>query len=90
VGQAARQGDVVEDDPASWAAAQVSGISKAIKRDAVSGAVGSPVICGAVDDLLGEDGWDPPRDWGRFWSASRPVPALGAPPRRAFGLRGLA
>ena len=53
-----------EDDPATWAAADVTGLSKAIKRDAVFAALGSPVVRGAVDSLLGDDGWDPPREWG--------------------------
>ena len=72
----ARIGGVTEDDPATWAAAQVTGISKAIKRDAVFTAVGSPAARGAVDDLLGRDQWDPPREWGTimvtFPDRSRP------------------
>jgi hypothetical protein len=53
-----------EDDPATWASADVTGLSKAVKRDRVFAALGSPVVCGAVDDLLGQDAWDPPREWG--------------------------
>ncbi len=55
---------VAEDDPATWASADVTGLSKAIKRDRVFAALGSPVVRGAVDDLLGQDAWDPPREWG--------------------------
>jgi hypothetical protein len=53
-----------ENDPATWAPADVTGLSKAIKRDRVFTALGSPVVHGAVDDLLGQDAWDPPREWG--------------------------
>jgi hypothetical protein len=54
-----------EDDPATWATADVTGLSKAIKRDAAFAALGSPVVVrGAVDDLLGRGAWDPPREWG--------------------------
>src|SRR5260370_26596866 len=54
---------VAEDDPATWASADVTGLSKAIKRDRVFAALGSPVVRGAVDDLLGRDAWDLPREW---------------------------
>lgn len=50
-----------EDDPVTWASADVTGLSKAVKRDRVFAALGSPAVRGAVDDLLGRDGWDPPR-----------------------------
>jgi len=53
-----------EDDPASWAAADVTGLSKAVNRDRVFAALGSRVVRAAVDDLLGQDAWDPPREWG--------------------------
>ncbi len=53
-----------EHDPATWASADVTGLSKAIKRDRVFAALGSPVVRGAVDDLLGPGAWDPPREWG--------------------------
>jgi hypothetical protein len=53
-----------EDDPATWATADVTGLSKAIKRDAAFAALGSPAVRGAVDDLLGRGAWDPPREWG--------------------------
>ncbi|HEX9357460.1 MAG TPA: hypothetical protein VF933_27050 [Streptosporangiaceae bacterium] len=54
-----------EDDPATWASADVTGLSKAIKRDRVFAALGSPVVRGAVDDLLGQDAWGPPRPRSR-------------------------
>ncbi len=67
---------VTEDDPATWASADVTGLSKAIKRDRVFAALGSPVVRGAVDDLLRRDAWDPPREWGailiHFPSQARP------------------
>ena len=53
-----------EHDPATWASADVTGLSKAIKRDRVFAALGSPVVRGAVDDLLGVNAWDLPREWG--------------------------
>ncbi len=55
---------VVEGDPSTWRAAPVNGLSKAVKRDAVFMAVGSPAVLGAVDDLLGADAWDAPPNWG--------------------------
>jgi len=55
---------VAEYDPATWAAADITGLSKAINRDRVLAALGSPAVRGAVDDLLGRDAWDPPREWG--------------------------
>ena len=67
---------VTEDDPATWASADVTGLSKAIKRDRVFAALGSPVVRAAVDDLLRRDAWDPPREWGailiHFPSQARP------------------
>ncbi len=67
---------VAEDDPATWASADVTGLTEAIKRDRVFAALGSPVVRGAVDDLLRRDAWDPPREWGtiliHFPSQSRP------------------
>jgi len=59
----ARSG-VTEDDPATWASADVTGLSRRVRRDRVFAALGSPVVRGAVDDLLGQDAWDPPREWG--------------------------
>jgi hypothetical protein len=53
-----------EDDPATWALADVAGLSKAIKRDRVFAALGSPAVRGAVEALLGQDEWDPLREWG--------------------------
>lgn len=55
---------VLEHDQSTWAAAPVTGLNKAIKRDAVFTAAGSPAVLGAVDDLLGTGGWDPPPNWG--------------------------
>src|SRR5260370_42700684 len=73
---------VAEDDPATWAAADGTGLSKAIKRDRVFAALGSPVVRGAVDDLQGQDAWDPPQEWGTslvtFPPLPRPDPVLGA------------
>jgi hypothetical protein len=72
-----------EADPATWASADVTGLSRAIKRDRVFAALGSPVVRGAVDDLLGQDAWDPPREWGtilfNFPSQAQPwvLPARG-------------
>ncbi len=34
-----------EHDPATWATADVTGLSKAVKRDRVFAALGSPVVC---------------------------------------------
>ncbi len=55
---------VAEDDPSTWIAAALTGLSKAIKRDSVFAAAGSAAVNEAVGGLLGESGWDPPRDWG--------------------------
>jgi len=74
----ARSG-VTEDDPATWASADVTGLSRRVKRDRVFAALGSPVVRGAVDDLLGQEAWDPPREWGtiliHFPSQARLWPA---------------
>src|SRR5260370_42666484 len=64
-----------EDGPATWTSAGVTGLSKAIKRDSVFAALGSPVIRGAVHDLLRQDAWAPPREWGT-------VPATFDPEQR--------
>src|SRR5260370_42331623 len=55
---------VAEDDPATWAAADGTGLSKAIKRDRGFAALGSPVVRGRGRDLLGQAAWAPPRGWG--------------------------
>ena len=79
---------VAEDDPATWASAEVTGLSKAISRDTVFAALGSPVVRSAVDDLLGPGAWDPPREWGHDpGHLPGPGPALGTAPRVARGLR---
>ena len=87
----ARTGGVAEDDPATWAAAQVTGISKPSKRDAVFTAVGSAVVRGAVDDLLGRDQWDPPREWGTimvtFPDRSRPWALSAGGMHTDYGIR---
>ena len=56
---------IAEDDPATWASADVTGLSKAIRRDRVFAALGSPVVRGAVDDLLGQAGAERRAGWHR-------------------------
>ena len=65
-----------EDDPVTWASADVTGLSKAVKRDRVFAALGSPAVRGAVDDLLGRGEWDPTREWGTIMFT---FPAPGRP-----------
>ncbi len=55
---------VREDDPSTWSAMVLTGLSKSIKRDAVFTAAGSPAVTGAVDHLLGLREWTRPPDWG--------------------------
>lgn len=45
---------VAEDDPATREPEDATGLSRAIKRDRVFAALGSLVLCGAVDDLPGQ------------------------------------
>ena len=50
-------------DRSSWR--QLRGDLKAAKRDALQGRILTERVRGALDDLLGQDAWSPPRDWGR-------------------------
>jgi hypothetical protein len=51
------------DDRSSWR--QIPGDLKASKRDPVQARILSARVRGVLDDLLGKDAWEPPRDWGR-------------------------
>ena len=51
------------DDPSSWR--QLQGDLKAAKRDPLQARILTERVRGVLDDLLGEDAWPPPRDWGR-------------------------
>jgi hypothetical protein len=51
------------DDRSSWR--QIQGDLKAAKRDPVQASILTDRVRGAFDDLLGQDAWSPPRDWGR-------------------------
>jgi hypothetical protein len=49
--------------PASWH--PIRGDLKAAKRDPRQAAILTERVRGVLDDLLGQGGWPPPRDWGR-------------------------
>ncbi|MGH3292872.1 MAG: phytanoyl-CoA dioxygenase family protein [Trebonia sp.] len=51
------------DDRSSWH--QIRGDLKAAKRDPVQARILTERVRGVFDDLLGENAWSPPRDWGR-------------------------
>ena len=51
------------DDRSSWR--QIPGDLKAAKRDPIQARILTERVRGVFDDLLGEDSWSPPRDWGR-------------------------
>jgi hypothetical protein len=51
------------DDRSSWH--QIAGDLKAAKRDPAQAKILTERVRGVFDDLLGEDAWPPPRDWGR-------------------------
>ena len=50
-------------DRSTWR--QPAGDLKAAKRDPLQAAILSDRVRGVFDDLLGQDAWEPPRDWGR-------------------------
>ncbi len=70
---------VREDDPSTWSAAVLTGLSKSIKRDAVFTATGSPAVTGAVDHLLGPGEWIRPPDWGTILVTFPGLPEPGRP-----------
>lgn len=70
---------VREDDPSTWSAADLTGLSKSIKRDAVLTAAGSPAVTGTVDHLLGPGEWTRPRDWGTVLVTFPGFPEPGRP-----------
>jgi hypothetical protein len=51
------------DAPETWAPATPRGLQKACRADAFV-EIASSDFRGAVDDLIGEGTWDPPRHWG--------------------------
>jgi hypothetical protein len=51
------------DDRSSWH--QIRGDLKAAKRDPVQAKILTERVRGALDDLLGQATWSPPRNWGR-------------------------
>jgi hypothetical protein len=51
------------EDRSSWR--QIAGDLKAAKRDPVQARILTGRVSGVLDDLLGENAWLPPRDWGR-------------------------
>lgn len=73
---------VREDDPSTWAADTLTGLSKSIKRDPVFTAA-APAMIEAADQLLDPRDWDRPSDWGTilvtFPQPGRPwtLPAKG-------------
>ena len=60
------------DDPETWDIAHVSGL-QALKSDPVFDAIGTPAVIAAIDDLLGENQWVKPSQWGQFL-VNFPVP----------------
>src|SRR5690348_1179605 len=51
------------DDRSSWR--QIAGDLKAATRDPIQARILTERVRGVFDDLLGDDAWSPPRDWGR-------------------------
>lgn len=51
------------DDRSSWR--QIASDLKGAKTDAIQAKILTARVRGAIDDLLGEGAWSPPRDWGR-------------------------
>jgi hypothetical protein len=51
------------DDRSTWR--QLVGDLKAAKRDPIQARISTARVRGVLDDLLGQDAWVPPRDWGR-------------------------
>ena len=54
---------VRRDDPTTWAGVTPSGFQKLCKADAFA-EIASRDFLAAVDDLIGEGTWEPPRHWG--------------------------
>jgi hypothetical protein len=54
-----------QDDPLSWRLPAASGL-QAFRTDEVFEPIGGPPLCGALDDLLGEGRWQPPKHWGQL------------------------
>src|ERR1700722_17485913 len=63
------------DDRSSWH--QIRGDLKAAKRDPVQAKILTARVRGALDDLLGQATWSPPRNWGRSL-VTFPEPGAGA------------
>jgi hypothetical protein len=51
------------DDRSTWR--QIKGDLKAAKRDPIQASILTEKVRGILDDLLGQDAWPAPRDWGR-------------------------
>jgi hypothetical protein len=61
----AERQDIRRDEPESWSAAVITGLQD-LKTNAVFDPIGGPATTGALDDLLGPDGWRRPLQWGQF------------------------
>ncbi len=64
-------------DPSTWR--PFAGDLKGAKRDPIQARILTERVRGVVDDLLGEDAWSPPKDWGRP-IVTFPEPGPWAPP----------
>jgi hypothetical protein len=58
----ARHG-IRRDDPTTWSVAQPTGF-QSLTRTGAFGALASPAVCQALDDLLGVEAWNVPGAWG--------------------------
>ena len=54
------------DDPATWNVDAPWAGLKNYKEAEILQAIGSPQLCAAIDDLIGPETWNKPRNWGGF------------------------
>ncbi len=57
-----RAHQIRRDDPATWRGRRVAG-SRSLDDSATFEQIGSPLVCGALDDLLGAGNWQRPEKW---------------------------
>ena len=56
---------VIRGDPSTWNLTMVVGLGH-LKTDPAFAAIGSPATVAALDDVLGEDRWVRPKNWGQL------------------------
>jgi hypothetical protein len=76
---------VSRDEPAGWKAIRATKIAD-LPESLSFDRVGGPIVCGALDLLLGSGNWQPPRRWSQILAAFPELRARWEVPHQAWHL----